>query len=694
MIGKRGLLIFLVLLLTFISAETSAQNRRVARGDRAFEQSHYIDAVNHYRRAFSRVRRTDRREAARISYNSGIALIRLNNFRQAEMQFRRAIRLGLQEPNAFFHFGEVLFSNGKLEEARYNFQRFLELVPGDLRGIQRLASLDLSLSLIANPTPYEVVLAREFNSRRDDFTSAWGDHRASVLIFSSTRDEALGEDLDPWFGKKHSSLFVAYRDRAGNWSNPVLLDEGPVNTVSNEGAPSTNTQANELFFTRCIRSTEAEEGCRIFVARRQGNAWANPVEVVLTTDNTYTVGHPALSPDGFTLYFVSDLPGGQGGKDIWFVRRRTPTDTFGPPINLGVPVNTPGNEMFPFVREDGALYFSSDGHPGLGALDIFRTEWSPEGWSQPVNMGVPINSNMDDYGIVFIPGANQGFLTSNRAGSRGYDIHSFYLAPVEFTLRGTIRDQESLAELTEVIVQIIGSDGSLAQTKTNQLGQFSFGREAILQNTTYEILASKPGYFTQRTSQSTLEHSRSYDFVVDFTMAAIPPDPITLPDILYEFGRWELLPQYRDSLQGLVRTMNDNPGLVIELASHTDSRGSEAFNDTLSQRRAQAVVDYLIQMGIHPGRLVAKGYGETRPRILMQSLTRDEFTFREGTTLDEAFINGLRTEPHREAAHALNRRTEFRILSEDFVPPGQTNPTPPARGPGGAPPNRPPERPR
>jgi len=693
-IGRRSLIFLLFLLFAAFTTETEAQNRRVVRGDRAFEQSHYLDAVNHYRRAFNRVRRTDRREAARISFNSGIAFMRLNNFRAAEMQFRRAIRMGSQEPTAYFFLGEVLLSNGKSEEARTQFQKYLELVPGDLRATQRLASVELAANLTANPTPYIVETARVFNSRRDDFTSAWGDHRASILIFSSTRDEALGDELDPWFGKKHSSLFVSYLDRAGNWSNPVLLDEGPVNTVSNEGAPSTNSQANELFFTRCLRSTETEEGCRIFVARRQGNAWANPVEVVLTPDNTFTVGHPALSPDGFTLYFISDQPGGLGGKDIWFVRRRSAADTFGSPQNLGAPVNTPGNEMFPFVRDDGTLYFSSDGHPGLGALDVFRSEWSPEGWSQPENMGVPVNSIMDDYGIVFKPGANQGFFTSNRAGSRGYDIHSFFLAPVEFTVRGAIRDEKTLAELSGVAVQMIGADGSLVQTVTNQLGQFSFGRELVRQNTTYEILTSKQGYFTQRTSLSTLEHSRSHDFVIDFTMPAIPPDPITLPEILYEFGQWELLPQYRDSLLGLVRTMNDNPGLVIELASHTDSRGSEAFNDTLSQRRAQAVVDYLIQMGIHPERLVAKGYGEIRPRVLTQSLTRDEFTFREGTTLNEAFINNLRTEAHREAAHALNRRTEFRILREDFVPPGQPSPPVAPGSRGGVSPNRPPERQR
>ncbi|HSV87323.1 MAG TPA: OmpA family protein [Bacteroidales bacterium] len=684
----------LLLFFTAISSETEAQNRRVLRGDRAFEQSHYIDAVNHYRRAFNRVRRTDRQEAARISFNSGIAFMRLNNFRQAEAQFRRAIRMRFNDPVVYYYLGEVLLSNDKKEEARSHFQQFLELAPEDWRGTKRLATFDLFVEMAATPTAYEVETAKEFNSRRDDLTAAWGDHRASILIFASNREEAFGEELDPWSGQKHSSLFVSYLDRAGNWSDPSLLDEGPVNTISNEGAPSTNLQANELFFTRCIRSVGEEEGCRIYVATRQGNMWTEPTEVVLTTDNTYTVGHPALGPDGFTLYFVSDMPGGLGGMDIWFARRRTAAGSFDSPINMGAPVNTPGNEMFPFVREDGTLYFSSDGHPGFGALDIFYSEWSPAGWSEPVNMGAPVNSIMDDFGIIFRPGANQGFFTSNRRGTRGYDIHSFYLAPVEFTLRGVVRDEVTQALLGGVAVQLIGSDGTLAQTTTNQSGQFAFGREMLRQNTTYEILASKHRYFTSRTNQSTVDRNRSYDFVVDLNLSPIPPDPITLPEILYEFGRWELQPQYRDSLNGLVRTMNDNPGLVIELASHTDSRGSELFNDTLSQLRAQAVVDYLIQMGIHQGRLVAKGYGETNPRNLVRTITRDGFTFREGTTLDEAFINNLPSERQREAAHALNRRTEFRILREDFVPPEQTRPASPAGGQVVPPPGRAPARTR
>ncbi|MBW6498910.1 MAG: OmpA family protein [Bacteroidales bacterium] len=664
---KIYLLFFFVFFVAFIP-DAEAQERRVERADQAFEQHQYSDAVNLYRRAYNRVRRKDRQEAGRISFKTGVAYLRMNDPRRAEMQFKRAIRMRYQEPEVYLLLAESLVSNEKFDEAAANYYRFMEMAPDDWRGPLGLKNIELSQELAANLTPYEVEAVRVFNSRQDDFTAAWGDHRASILIFASNRDDAIGKDTDPWFGQKHTSLFVSYEDRAGSWSTPALLDEGPINTEYNEGAPATNISGTELFFTRCLRSPDVELGCRIFLSQRQGANWGEPREVNLTNDSLVTVGHPAISPDGLTLYFVSDMPGGMGGKDIWYARRRAPGDEFGPPQNIGEPINTPGNEMFPYAHEDGSLYFSSDGHPGMGGLDIFHSERIPDGWTMPENMGAPINSPMDDFGMLFKPGLKQGFFSSNRRGTRGYDIHSFYLAPVEFTISGTVIDDSTKAVLRGVTIQLVGSDGTLVQVETNAEGQYRFEKNILREQTSYELLANKSKYFSARAQQSTVEFNRSRDFVVDFSLEALPVTPIALPEILYDFGRWELLPQYRDSLNGLVQTLNDNPQLVIELASHTDNRGTEEANDTLSQRRAQSVVDYLIEQGINPARLVARGYGERMPRTLNRTITRDGTTFRAGVTLTEAYINRLTTERMREAAHALNRRTEFRILSDDFEP--------------------------
>lgn len=684
---------FFIFFLAFVP-EAEAQERRVARADQAFEQHQYVDAIRLYRRAYNRVRRKNRTEAGRISYNTGVAYMRTNDPRRAEMQFKRAIRMRYSEPEVYLFLAEALVNNEKFDEAAVNYYKFLEMLPDDWRGRRGLETIELSKQMAEQLTPFEVEAAKVLNSREDDFTTTWGDHLGNVMIFASSREDAVGKDDDPWYGRKHTSLFVSYLDREGKWSVPVLLDEGPINTEYNEGAPATNSSGTELFFTRCLASQDVEMGCRIFVSQRQGPNWGEASEVKLVSDSTYTAGHPAISADELTLYFVSDMPGGVGGKDIWFARRRAPGDAFGPPQNLGQPINTPGDEMFPYVHEDGSLYFSSDGHPGMGGLDIFHSEPAPQGWSKPENMGAPVNSPMDDFGMLFKPGLNQGFFSSNRRGSRGYDIHSFYLAPVEFTLTGTVKDDSTKALLPGVIIQLVGSDGTLLQTETNQQGMYRFGKEHLREQTSYEILASKNKYFSFRTHQGTEEYTRSHDFVVDINLEPLPVTPIALPEILYDFGRWELLPQFQDSLNGLVLTLNDNPQLVIELASHTDSRGTEASNDTLSQRRAQSVVDYLIGQGIDPARLEARGYGERRPRTLNRTITRDGTTFRAGITLTEDYINRLTTERMREAAHALNRRTEFRILRDDFKPPENPEQRKPVRvdimnEPDGNPPNQP-----
>jgi peptidoglycan-associated lipoprotein len=675
--AKRILFLSFFIFFMAFSPEAVGQERRIARADQAFELHQYAEAIRLYRRAYNRVRRKDRTEAGRISFNTGVAYMRSNDPRRAEMQFKRAIRMNFREPEVYLYLADALVNNQKFDEAAANYYKFMEVLPDDWRGPRGLETIELSKQYAEQLTPYEVESVRVFNSREDDFTSSWGDHLGTVLIFASSRDDALGDDTDPWYGRKHTSLFVSYLDREGNWSTPELLDEGPINTEFNEGAPAINSSATELFFTRCLPSPDIEMGCRIFVSQRQGATWGEASEVKLVNDSTLTVGHPAISSDELTLYFVSDMPGGLGGRDIWFARRRAPGDEFGPAQNMGEPINTPGNEMFPYVHEDGSLYFASDGHAGMGGLDLFYSERTPEGWAKPENMGAPVNSPMDDFGMLFKPGLKQGFFSSNRRGARGYDIHSFYLAPVEFTLSGIVKDDSTQAVLPDVIIQLVGSDGSLVQRETSDEGVYQFGKEFLKEHTSYEILASKNKYFSFRTHLSTEEYTRSEDFVIDIDMEALPVTPIALPEILYDFGRWELLPQFRDSLNGLVQTLNDNPQLVIELASHTDSRGTETSNDTLSQRRAQSVVEYLIEQGIDPARLEARGYGERRPRTLTRTVTRDGTTFRAGVTLTEDYINRLSTERMREAAHALNRRTEFRILRDDFKPsddPGQQGP--------------------
>ncbi len=661
-------------------ADLSAQPRRLERADRAFELKQYSEALEDYRRVYNRVRRDDRDEGVRILFKTGMCYKYLNEPRRAESFFRRAIRGNYPDPIAFFYYAEALMQNEKYDLALENFEQYKEKVPDDWRGQWGVESVELALYLEENPGLYEVELERTFGSRSDDFTPAFGDHLNSILIFASNRDDALGSKTDPWTGESYSSLFVSYQDRAGDWSNPTLLDEGPINTEFNEGAPSVGPGAREMFFTRCEPEPDADVGCRIYRSERQGRNWGEPREVQLVSDSSISVGQPAISHDEMRLFFVSDMAGGKGGHDIWVAERTEAGGDFENPRNLGSVINTPGNEMFPYVREDGTLYFASNGHPGMGGLDIFFTRQEGDSWTEPENMGPPVNSPGDDFGIVFRTGEDSGFFTSSRnmRGARGDAIYSMYLAPVEFTLQGTIRDDSTKTVLHGVQVQLIGSDGSFAQTETSDEGEYFFDKDKMNENTSYEILVSTENYFNERGQETTVGIERSRDFVYDFYLEPIPDEPIELPEILYEFARWELQPQYKDSLNGLINTMEDNPGLVIELASHTDSRGTHEVNDTLSQRRAQTVVDYLVEKGIDARRMVATGYGKRVPRVIENTITREGFTFEADTELTEEYINNLPDEEHRDVAHQLNRRTEFRVLREDFESDDEPADTPPA----------------
>jgi len=325
--------------------------------------------------------------------------------------------------------------------------------------------------------------------------------------------------------------------------------------------------------------------------------------------------------------------------------------------------------MFPFMRNDTMLYFSSNGHPGLGGLDIFRTTFSNGAWTKPTNLMYPMNSSGDDFSIIFNPEGDQGFISSNRKGGKGSDdIYAFINPPLLYTLQGVVKDDRTLQFIPGASVKLVGSDGTAVEAKTDPKGFYSFGKSQIRPNTSYELLVSKQGYFNKKAKETTVGLESSKDFTIDFKLEPIPEKPIVLPDILYDLAKWDLKPQFQDSLQGLIKTLDENETIVVELASHTDTRGTDESNDVLSQKRAESVVNYLIERGIDPDRLVAKGYGERVPRILTKDTKREGFTFKAGTQLTQAFIDSLKTNPEKEAAHALNRRTEFRVLSKDYIP--------------------------
>ncbi|MDX9751668.1 MAG: OmpA family protein, partial [Flavobacteriales bacterium] len=431
----------------------------------------------------------------------------------------------------------------------------------------------------------------------------------------------------------------------------------------NEGAPVFNSKRTIMYFTRCPMEKKKVYGCDIWMSRKVGNEYSEPEMLALKPDagkdDTTTVGHPAISPDDGVMVFAgnADMAGRQGGRDLYAVKLNSEGRPVGTPVNLGPEVNTGKDEVFPFIRQDGSLFFSSNGYQGMGGLDIFRAERTGDmSWGQVENMRTPLNSPWDDFAIIFDGENDRGLFTSNRPGGKGMDdIWRFHMPDMEFALQGTAYDKLSGEVIPNAKISVVGTDGSNFSALTDENGAFAFAENGaerfIKEGTSYSILAEAEGYLVVKDQVTTVGLSESTTFVKEYFLQPARQDiVIKLPEVQYDLGKYTLRPEGKDSLQVLYQTLIDNPTIIVELSAHTDSRGSDASNNTLSQNRAQSCVNHLVTLGIDPARMVPKGYGETRLRIT------------------DAQINAMKTKEEREAAHQQNRRTEFRVLSWDHVP--------------------------
>jgi peptidoglycan-associated lipoprotein len=454
-------------------------------------------------------------------------------------------------------------------------------------------------------------------------------------------------------------------DRVGKWSTPLPLGE-EINTEAEEGTPYVTRDYSKMYFTRCGTSKNKAMGCQIYVSERSGEFWQEPVSLNIAEDSI-VVAHPALSPDELTLYFVSDMEGsmkgssGKNSKDIWKVTRSSQGDDWGEPVNLGEPINTKGDEVFPYVHADGVLYFSSNGHMGMGGLDIFKATPAPGGNWDIENMKYPVNSPSDDFGICFETEREAGFLSSTRKG-KSDDIYMFMLPPLKFSITGIVRNEKTDNPIANATIKSISSDGITLETKSGEDGGFKF---MLKPGTDYVFLAEKEGFLKGKERETTKGKETSAEFTATIYLAPID-EVIRIDNIFFDFASDVLRPESTVSLDKLVETLNDNPNIVIELGSHTDSRGNDDFNLDLSNRRARSVVNYLISKGIAQDRLVSKGYGETMPKVV-DKRDHEAYPFLpEGVQLTESYINSIQDEDLRELAHFLNRRTEFKVLSTEY----------------------------
>lgn len=656
--------VFIVFAILFgLALPINAQKRSPAKNaDMAFERGQYYQAIERYKKAYKKTRKKKfEDERMRITYQLGECYRLTDNVRQAAVQYKRVGKSEFPKstPIYYLHYGDVLKRTEKYDESLINYNLYTQAVPDDPRGQRAADDIKYIKEWLENPSKYEVTRVKALNSKSSDFGVAWISNNYNDIIFTSTREGGVAREKDAITGQHFSDFYYTRQDKNDNWDKPELVDEeGGINSNGSEGMPFFTKSFSDVYFTRCPNDKKRQSGCQIMKSRRSGTSFSEATVVEIAgIDSLDVVGHPTLNSDESIMYFVSDRQGGFGGKDIWMTMKDE-SGKFGRPFNLGDIVNSPGDEMFPFLRNDTTLYFSSDGHGGMGGLDIFMTTMDSTGvWSKPVNMKYPINSIGNDFSIIFHPTEERGFLASNRDSRNGMDddIYYFIEPPITFTVNGTIKDKNSLQYVSGANVSIIGTDGTKATTLSSDNGAFQFNEGVLNLNNIYILTIDKNNYFTTTDTISTVGLEFSKDFTPNYEIAMIPDGSVVLPEIQYDLGKWDLKPQFEDSLQGLIEILQINPNITIELGSHTDCRGSDASNDILSQKRAQAVCDYLVVRGIDPLRLTAKGYGERVPRTV------------DGKKLTEEYINSLPTEEQKEKAHQLNRRTEFRVLSKDYV---------------------------
>lgn len=649
----RRLHIIYIAVLAILAASCSGAKMSVA--DEQLARGEYFDAQKTYRKIYNKLNpRTQRKERGEVAAKMAECHSRLGQDARAAAAYQNALRYGYPDSTLLLKLAMAQHGQGNYTQAATTYEEYLRLWPDDKQAQQGLAGARKSAELKRNKTRHVVKNAKLFNSRRSDFSPMFN---GDILYFTTTNEKATGTKRSEITGMKRSDIWMARKNERGEWQRPEAV-EGELNTEWDEGIMSFSPDGSTMYLTRSIRTPDKDTGVDIYTSSRSDAKWSAPVKFEITNDTLSSYGHPAVSPSGQYLYFTSDMPG-HGGKDIWRINLK---ERAGSLENLGEAINTPGDEVFPYMLTDSIMYFSSDGHPGLGGLDIFKATLTPSGGWLVENMGSPMNSEGDDFGITFAtPGREAGYFSSNRGDGRGYDhLYSFELPDLKILISGWVLDKDE-EPVPNAVIRIVGNDGSNQKAIAKNDGTFSF---PLQRGVSYVMLAGAKGYLNakQEFTSDTAEEDAEYG--IDFILASINK-PNIVENIFYDFDKATLRPEAKEALNEVVQMLRDNPNITIEMASHTDRKGSDEYNIALSERRAKSVVDYLIECGIPADRLQYQGYGESRPKTVTKRIAREFPQFEEGQVLDEEFILSLPAE-QQEIADQINRRTEFQVLSVDY----------------------------
>lgn len=647
------LLVLSLLLLAGCGAE-----KNMKKAEKFMAIGEYYDAASQYKQAYSKTPPKERDRRGLIAGKMAVCYRKINSTPKAVAAYRNMVRYNKATVDDRLELGRQLLKNGDYKQAAEQFRVVLDSMPDNVLARNGLLSAQQAPAWKKQGSRYTVKRMDVFNSRRAEYSPMLSGDQFDQLYFTSTRNDATGDELSGITGTKNGDIFVSQKDDKGKWSKPEVVNGG-LNTEADEGASSLSPDQREMYLTQCVTDPSYPRYAQIVKSNRSDAAWGKASSVELTKDTLSCFAHPAVSPDGQWLYFVSDMPGGKGGLDIW--RVRITSAGYGGVENLGEPINTPGNEMFPTFRPNGDLYFSSDGHPGMGGLDIFIAHPGKTGRYVLEHPGYPLNSQGDDFGMTFEGVKNRGFFSSNRNDGRGWDhIYSFVNPEIVQSVKGWVYEQEGY-ELPAAQVYMIGSDGTNLKLGVKSDGSFE---KELTPGVEYMFLATCKGFLNHKEELKVVPMNDSHEYVLQFPLASITA-PVLIDNIFYDFNKATLRPESQTALDELVKLLNENPNVTIELSSHCDYKGSSAYNKLLAQRRAESVVNYLVDKGIARDRLSPVGYGKEKPKTIRKKLTEKLTWLKEGDVLTEEFIKKLDPEK-QEICNQLNRRTEFIVLRTTY----------------------------
>ncbi len=649
----------IVVVILMCMVASCAIDRNMKRGEKYLAIGEYYDAASEFKKAYSKTPAKEKEKRGERAAKMAFCYDKSLQTQKAIAAYRNAIRYEKASLTDLRAYARLLLKNGEYKLALEVFEELLDSMPHDSLVLSGIISAKTAPTIKEQGSRYTVKKMDVFNSRRADFSPMLFGEQFEQLYFTSSRNEAEGDELSGITGTKPCDIFVSTKDDKGKWGKPEKV-EGGLNTAFDEGACCFTVDGRDMYFTQCITDPEYPRFAQIMQSARADAAWGTGSEVKLSNDTLSSYAHPAISPDGQWLYFVSDMPGGAGGLDIW--RVRLTAAGMGGVENLGAPINTAGDEMFPTFRPNGDFYFSSNGHPGLGGLDIFIAKVGEDRRYHLEHPGYPLNSQGDDFGMTFEGFHNRGFFSSNRNDGRGWDhIYSFENPEIVQTVTGWVYEQDGY-ELNDAEVYIVASDGTNERISVRSDGSFHMEVEPGVD---YLFLATCKGYLNHTEELSVKPSTESIDHVLQFALPTISA-PVVIDNVYYDFDKATLREESLEALDRLVKMLTENPNITIELSAHTDNRGSNEYNLRLSQRRAESCVNYLIENGIDTARLTPIGYGEECPKKIKKKLTEKITWLKEDDELTEEFINELDDEEKAEVCHQLNRRTEFLVLRTTY----------------------------